>query len=69
MLPEVKPSRIWSYPVSRITKKYLQLEADGSGIAAFTICSDHVTTPTDVATNFFLQESSVGKPIASELVQ
>lgn len=40
-----------------------------AGIQHFTILSDATTTPADVGTNFFLEPSSVGKPIAQEEVR
>jgi amyloid beta precursor protein binding protein 1 len=39
------------------------------GIQHFTILSDVLATPADVGTNFFLESSSVGKPIALEEVR
>lgn len=37
-----------------------------AGIAHFTILSQDITTPQDVATNFFLHPDSVGESIAEE---
>lgn len=56
-------------PAECIDWQSVSVWSDSVGIASFTICSEHVTTAKDVATNFFLQESSVGQPIASELVK
>lgn len=39
------------------------------GVSSFTICSERSATSKDVATNFFLQSTSVGQPIAVELVR
>ncbi|RXK39228.1 amyloid beta protein binding protein 1 [Tremella mesenterica] len=39
------------------------------GISHFTILSSNVTTSQDVATNFFLHPTSIGRPIASEAVR
>ncbi|KAL1413018.1 hypothetical protein Q8F55_000767 [Vanrija albida] len=39
------------------------------GIQHFTILSDAITAPADVASNFFLEPSSIGKPIAEEEVR
>ncbi|EIW72572.1 hypothetical protein TREMEDRAFT_58742 [Tremella mesenterica DSM 1558] len=39
------------------------------GISHFTILSSNVTTSQDVATNFFLHPTSIGRPIAFEAVR
>lgn len=39
------------------------------GIQHFTILSNATATAADVATNFFLEPSSVGTPIAEEEVR
>ncbi|WVQ97631.1 hypothetical protein IAU59_004745 [Kwoniella sp. CBS 9459] len=39
------------------------------GISHFTILSPSITTPQDVATNFFLHPDSVGQPIAQQSVR
>lgn len=40
-----------------------------SGIQHFTILSDAMTTAADVASNFFLEPTSIGQPIAKEEVR
>lgn len=47
----------------------MKCSADTSGIQHFTILSDAITAPADVASNFFLEPSSIGKPIAEEEVR
>ena len=47
----------------------LSLNSSNVGISHFTILSPLNTTDQDVATNFFLHPSSVGKPLATEVVK